>query len=244
MANILVKKNEDQVIVELCKLIEKEAKDAIARSGTFHLGLSGGSLATFLCRGLPSISTDWSAWRLFFCDERLVAAESPDSTWGVYRSGLLQKTPLTEEQFLVVKTGLEPEAAACEYQGQIVNQLSSRLDLLLLGAGPDGHTCSLFPNHALLQEPNLEDGGRIVAHITDSPKPPPQRVTLTLPAINNAQSCAFAACGAGKADMMARLLAKEKEGLPAQLVLPKSGNLHWILDEAAAAKMMLSMIAK
>ena len=50
MANILVKKNEDQVIVELCKLIEKEAKDAIARSGTFHLGLSGGSLATFLCR--------------------------------------------------------------------------------------------------------------------------------------------------------------------------------------------------
>ena len=172
-------------------------------------------------RGLPSISTNWAAWRLFFCDERLVAPENPDSTWGVYRSGLLQKTPLTEEQFLVVKTGLEPEAAAREYQEQLSSHLASRLDLLLLGAGPDGHTCSLFPGHPLLQEPSLEEGGRIVAHITDSPKPPPQRVTLTLPAVNAANCCVFAACGAGKADMMARLLAKEKEGLPAQLVMPK-----------------------
>ena len=71
------------------------------------------------------------------------------------------------------------------------------------------------------QEPSLEEGGRIVAHISDSPKPPPQRVTLTLPAVNAANCCVFAACGAGKADMMARLLAKEKEGLPAQLIMPK-----------------------
>ena len=103
----------------------------------------------------------------------------------------------------------------------------------------------------------MEEGGRIVAHITDSPKPPPARVTLTLPAVNAATCCVFAACGAGKADMMARLLAKEKEGLPAvldqhslscqsknllkkieqrvwksQIMRFRSGNLHWILDEA------------
>ena len=79
-----------------------------------------------------------------------------------------------------MKTDLAPEAAAQDYQRRLVEMTDGRLDMLLLGAGPDGHTCSLFPGHALLSEP-APPRGRIIAHITDSPKPPPQRVTLTLP---------------------------------------------------------------
>jgi len=235
------------VVAELARLVEEAAREAVAATGTFHLGLSGGSLAGFLCKGLPKISTDWSAWRLFFCDERLVAPEDRDSTWGLYRSGLVQETPLTEEQFLVVDTSLPPQEAALEYSSQLAARLGGRLDLLLLGAGPDGHTCSLFPGHPLLQEPPLGEGGRTVAHITDSPKPPPCRVTLTLPALAASGGCVFAACGAAKAEMMGRLLGPVKEGeekLPAQMVQPVSGKLHWILDEAAATVVMMSMMTK
>ncbi|XP_026316007.1 6-phosphogluconolactonase, partial [Hyposmocoma kahamanoa] len=103
-----------------------------------------------------------------------------------------------------------------------------KFDLLLLGMGPDGHTCSLFPGHPLLNETDTP-----VAAITDSPKPPPERITITFPVINNARNCIFAISGAGKADMVKRIL-KDKEDLPAGRVNPESGSLYWIIDNSAA----------
>ena len=177
-------KDEAAVIQSLCSLIESKAAAALNQDpeATFNLGLSGGSLAKFLCQGLPSIQTDWARWRLFFCDERLVGVESSHSTWGLYQSSLVPATPLTAAQFLTVNTSLAPEEAASDYECRLVELTGKKLDMLLLGAGPDGHTCSLFPGHSLLAEPA---GGRTVAHITDSPKPPPARVTLTLPVSRN-----------------------------------------------------------
>lgn len=236
---ILKKEDEKEVIQALCSLIEARSEAALSASATarFHLGLSGGSLAKFLISGLSTIKTDWARWRLFFCDERLVPVEDGDSTWGLYRSGLCGLTPLKEEQFLVVNTDLDPASAASDYQARLVEALGPalRLDMLLLGMGPDGHTCSLFPGHALLSEPEPSAGGRIVAPITDSPKPPPCRVTLTLPAVNSAACCVFACVGQSKADMVNRILGI-KEDFPATRVQPREpGEVVWILDKGAAS---------
>lgn len=105
--------------------------------------------------------------------------------------------------------------------------LLPEIDLLLLGAGPDGHTCSLFPGHPLLNEKD-----KWVASIDDSPKPPPSRVTLTYPIINNATCSIFAMAGAKKAEII-KILLKERQDLPAGKV--KSKEVMWIMDKGAAS---------
>ena len=104
-----------------------------------------------------------------------------------------------------------------------------RYDVLLLGMGPDGHTCSHFPGHPVLGEKAL-----VVAPVIDSPKPPPARVTLTLPVLNAAAAVVFVCTGAGKKDVVRDILEGEESDLPAARVKPTNGELVWILDAPAA----------
>lgn len=108
-----------------------------------------------------------------------------------------------------------------------------RLDLILLGMGPDGHCASLFPGHPLME---VKD--RAVAYIVDSPKPPPGRITLTLPCLCAAREVIFVAAGEGKAQVVADVICEgERDGvpLPAAMVEPVDGNLIYLIDEAGAA---------
>ncbi|XP_075168043.1 6-phosphogluconolactonase [Haematobia irritans] len=230
----IVVKNEAEVIEKLKEQIEQRSEEALKTRGVFRIGLSGGSLVNYLSSALQSIkSSDLSKWQFFFCDERFVQESDDDSTYGVYKRKLLPKTTLKEKQFIWIDLSGSVEECAADYERKILKEFNMekavvpRFDLLLLGMGPDGHTCSLFPGHALLQENH-----KLIAAIEDSPKPPPKRITMTLPLINNASCCIFAMCGEGKADMVKKVFV-DKEPLPAGQVKPTNGDLICILDEAA-----------
>ena len=129
----------------------------------FTVGLSGGSLPIILADVLPTIKTDWKKWKFFFCDERLVSFNDPESTFGVYRSILVPKIPeISLNQFVTINPSLKTLNAAYDYLSKMKQFFSIKIeeeipkfDLLFLGLGPDGHTCSLFPGHPLLNVCNV-----------------------------------------------------------------------------------------
>ncbi|GAB6021916.1 hypothetical protein CHUAL_006079 [Chamberlinius hualienensis] len=239
--DVKICKSKDEIIRHLGYLIEKTANDAIRKSNNFKVAVSGGSLPDYLCQILPTIKSDWSKWLIFFCDERLVPFDDSESTYGVYRQKLFGLIPIEENNVIKVDVSLSAQTAANDYSSKIAHYFPDmelpKFDLLLLGMGPDGHTCSLFPDHPLLKEQALW-----VAPITDSPKPPPSRVTLTLPVVNNSSTACFLCTGAAKAEVVKQILENPECRLPAALVKPIAGELHWILDEDAGSLLTLSKV--
>lgn len=142
---------------ELRKVIQKAVDEHTGP--VFTVGLSGGSLPTILADVLPTITTDWKKWKFFFCDERLVSFSDPESTFGAYRSILVPKIhDISLNQFVTIDPSLQAWNSAYDYLSKMKQIFSRkaevewpRFDLLFLGMGPDGHTCSLFPNHHLLK---------------------------------------------------------------------------------------------
>ncbi|KAI9204096.1 uncharacterized protein BJ171DRAFT_599627 [Polychytrium aggregatum] len=212
---------------------------AIARSGRFTVALSGGSLPSILSQTLKhNKSIDFSKWHVFFADERCVPLDHADSNFLLAKQTLLDFVPIPASQVY----SIDPELAthhikAAQAYDQVLRQVFGTadefpvFDLILLGMGPDGHTASLFPGHAL-----LSDHQSWVASLADSPKPPPARITLTFPVINRAQTVAFVATGGSKADILHEIFDLNVP-YPSGLVRPVSGNLVWFIDEAAAAKL-------
>ncbi|XP_028909276.1 6-phosphogluconolactonase isoform X2 [Ornithorhynchus anatinus] len=134
--------------------------DAGGPRGRFFLGVSGGSLVGLLAQELPRAAASEGPaapdrWTLGFCDERLVGFADPESTYGQYRTHLLSKLPIPESQVITINPTLSVEAAAADYAEKLREAFQGDsipvFDLLILGIGPDGHTCSLFPDHPLLQ---------------------------------------------------------------------------------------------
>lgn len=231
----------DAISTALEAYVAKVSKEAIARHGMFTVALSGGSLPKVLgakLRGNKSI--DYSAWHVFFADERCVPHTSEDSNFLLARRELLDHVPVPEAQVYPINPRFvdNPEEAADDYMEKLKNVFAKKnsvkfpcFDLILLGIGPDGHTASLFPDHPLLSE-DLE----WVAAILDSPKPPPTRITLTLPVLNHAHNVAFVVTGDNKVDAVHQILDEHNNALPASAVKP-NGRLSWFLDTAAAGNL-------
>lgn len=156
--------------------------------------------------------------------------------------------PIVPSHVHSINDSLTAEEAASEYEFVIRQLVRTRVvnvsdvsdcpkfDLILLGMGPDGHVASMFPNHSVLEEKN-----EWVTFITTSPKPPPERITFTLPVINCAANVVVVVTGGGKAEA-ARLVIDDDVGpeghvLPARMIQPAVGKLVWFLDNQAGSKL-------
>lgn len=210
-ARLFIAPTKTAIITTLSNLIIQSCHRALQRSNIFTIALSGGSLPTFL-QGLPdafsraNIDPQWDKWHVLLADERCVVSSHEDSNLAAIRTYFTNRVGIPPSQIYGIDETLlgSSEDVAASYQENVVKYLLDRynkstgddnggkIDCVLLGFGPDGHTCSLFPNHKLLSEQTL-----LVASIDDSPKPPPSRITLTLPFLN--QYCRkIIFCGAGE----------------------------------------------
>lgn len=236
----------DGLVPVLRQYILQAQHTGLQRHNVFKVAVSGGSLPKTLARALlaPSNSPDdvikFSKWEIFFADERAVPLDHEDSNYGLLKTELLDKIPPE-----MGKPVVHPIDTAClddiqeladQYEHLLVRSFASRdsvklpiFDLLLLGCGLDGHTCSLFPGHALLRETDAW-----CAPIEDAPKPPPRRITLTLPVVTHGVKVAFVATGAEKKEILKKIF-EEVAGLPCALVNEGAGErCSWFVDNAAA----------
>ena len=216
------------------------AAAASAENRRFSIALSGGSLLGILGTPLGSAplrdEVDWSTWHVFWADERWVPWSSPDSNYGVAERQFLSRVGIPQEQVHGIDNSLNPLETAQAYESTLAAVFQQgpgavpRFDLVLLGIGEDGHTASLFPGHAALQEIR-----RWVVPVFDAPKPPPIRITMTLPIINNARNVVIVASGPGKTAIVSKALdpTSTVPDLPIRRVSPSNGELWWFVDRAA-----------
>jgi 6-phosphogluconolactonase len=214
--------------------IARRLQSARHERGAAHLALSGGTTPARAYELLAQGLEDWQDISVWFADERCVGPEDEESNYKLARETLLGAAGGLDEALVHRMEGeLGPERGAERYAGALrehapLEQGVAALDVIVLGIGPDGHVASLFPGAPTLgvQAPELCLG------VHDSPKPPPERITLTLPVLRAAQRCVLLATGAGKADAVDAMLAEPSRHVPASLL--RRGRLSVIVDDAAS----------
>ncbi|XP_063725399.1 6-phosphogluconolactonase-like [Symsagittifera roscoffensis] len=229
----------EQVGVAMCEQVVHSALECLQMKKQFSLGVSGGSM-TKLLSNLPKLFADNEVLKagldngqvkIFLCDERKVSYESEDSTYGAYKKVWTGGSVDLVSALVPINPDLSLAECASDYEAKMAASTgpSLSLDLALLGIGPDGHTCSLFPAHPLLKESKVG-----IVPISDSPKPPPERVTLTLPAVRAAAKKIVFATGSGKQPIVKRVLVdgETSDVIPVSLVPSgkQDESVLWLID--------------
>ena len=223
-----------QLLDRLAADVSVEAAHARSRRGLFAMALPGGSVGVHSFPVLATVLLDWDVTHIFWADERAVPASSPDSNFGLADSLWLRKSGASRSSIHPMHADHgDLKAAAVAYGEELVRVLGKtpRFDLLLLGVGPDGHVASLFPGHSALSEEH-----RLALPIVDAPKPPPRRLTLTLPMLTSAERVIVMALGESKAAIMREALRQKDAQLPVSLVLRRAHRPLVLLDEEAGAR--------
>ena len=196
------------------------------------VSLAGGRTPRVAYQHLGSRCVPWARLQLFFGDERLVPPDDEASNYRLSREAFLERMAVPPTAIHRIKGELEPEAAAAAAEAEVraVMGVSAgtvpRLDLCLLGIGPDGHTASLFPD-----DPALDVTDRLMVPVHRPEMPQPWRVTMTMPFINASRRVLFLVDGAEKADVVARAIDGDRS-IPAGRVRPTDGELVFLITEA------------
>jgi len=217
---------------------------AVAARGRALIVLTGGGNGIGLLRSLATAGReiDWSKVHLFWGDERYVPEDDDERNDKQAREALLDRVDIPSSQVHPMPAsdgafGTDLAAAALAYEQLLAanaepGQPAPNFDVHLLGMGPEGHINSLFPD-----TPAVLETTRMVVAVEDSPKPPPQRITLTLPAVRRSREVWLMVSGSGKADAVAAAVG----GAP-PVSVPAAGAVGlettvWLLDEEAAAQL-------
>jgi 6-phosphogluconolactonase len=245
--DVVIEPDADQLARSVASALVARLAAAQAVHGTASVVLTGGGVGTAVLQRVADLAAepehavvDWSLVDVWWGDERFVPADSPDRNELGARDALLSRVGLDPERVHPMPSSDagfdEPEDAAAWYADQLAavageGRAVPRIDLLLLGMGPEGHVASIFP-----ESPAASDERPVVA-VRDCPKPPPTRVSLGFAAITAAEEVWLLVSGEGKADAVAQALSGAD-----RLEIPAAGArgrraTRWLLDTAAASKL-------
>ncbi len=217
------------------------SRNSIEIKKRFAVAISGGStprrLYTLLGSEAYRHQVDWQYVHFFWADERCVPKEDEANNFKTAFDTLLSKVGLPDKNIHRIKGEETPDKAARDYEEEIKRFFGEsekpRFDLIILGMGEDGHTASLFPGSK-----SIEETVRLAIPVYLG-EPRKDRITLTLPVLNNADQILFLAAGSSKATVLSEILGdgKKKRGFPAGLIRPTHGNMTWLIDQEAARKL-------
>ncbi len=199
----------DQVADAAYLQIIAAAEIAIADHGHFKLVLAGGSTPEKVYHLLAKANADWSRWFIYYGDERCLAVDHAERNSLMAETAFLKKVAIPSEQIFTIPAELGPELAAQQYQQVVAKALP--FDMVLLGMGEDGHTASLFPGH----QHNTDE---LTHAVYNSPKPPPERVSISAKGLSDTQQLIFLITGKNKQDAVKSW--RLGEDLPVAAIIP------------------------
>ena len=237
-------KDGNELAGEVAKWLVDYIAETLKKQDRFTLVLSGGStphkLNTLLAASPYKEKVDWSKLHIFWGDERFVPLTDDKSNAKMAFDTLLNHVPVPASQIHVMKTeNIIPEVAAGEYEKilhdyfPVTVPASHTFDLILLGMGDDGHTLSLFPGMHIMHEENKWATSLFLKEQDMF------RITLTTPVVNRSACIAFLVSGPGKAIALKQVIEGDynPDVYPSQMIKALNGELHWFVDEAAAAEL-------
>ena len=233
MSHTIVRTNN--FLNDAAHFILERAREALAERDEFRIALSGGNTPRPVYSELARTGHDlpWEKIFISFGDERCVAPDHDQSNYRMAEESLLRPADVPKQSVLRMRGEIDPQLAADEYQDGLDVLATQRgepiyrHDLILLGLGDDGHTASLFPGTAALEEQNR----RVAANFV--PKLKAWRLTFTFPLINHARHVCFLVNAAKNTQLIERVLARDPQ-YPASRVQPVAGALTWIIGQPAA----------